>query len=169
MRRKGARRADASGRGVGGSATRLPPSRHARSRLVVGGAAMGLWKALAEDGGHAEKAIEAFAKTYGAVRPASISPSMAATTLLPSGVATNRQTQVRLDEGVLEAGKAAARSRRLDFNKYVERLIIEDTTGARAAGMAAAQRLIDEQGTFLDGLEQQLDAPYDQRQPGAAA
>jgi hypothetical protein len=84
-------------------------------------------------------------------------------------VATNRQTQVRLDEDVLEAGKAAARSRRLDFNKYVERLIIEDTTGARAAGMAAAQRLIDEQGTFLDDLEQQLDAPYSQQQPGAAA
>ncbi|MEV0222329.1 hypothetical protein [Streptomyces sp. NPDC050704] len=84
-------------------------------------------------------------------------------------MATNRQTQVRLDEGVLEAGKAAARSRRLDFNKYVERLIIEDTTGARAAGMAAAQRLIDEHGTFLDDLEQQLDAPYNQQQPGAAA
>jgi hypothetical protein len=84
-------------------------------------------------------------------------------------VATNKQTQVRLDEGVLEAGKAAARSRRLDFNKYVERLIIEDTTGARAAGMAAAQRLIDEHGTFLDDLEHQLDAPYAQQQPGAAA
>ncbi|MGP4051438.1 hypothetical protein [Streptomyces sp. 2A115] len=84
-------------------------------------------------------------------------------------MATNRQTQIRLDEGVLEAGKAAARSRRLDFNKYVERLIIEDTTGARAAGMAAAQRLIDEQGTFLDDLEQQLEAPYTQQQPGAAA
>lgn len=84
-------------------------------------------------------------------------------------MATNRQTQIRLDEDVLEAGKAAARSRRLDFNKYVERLIIEDTTGARAAGMAAAQRLIDEQGTFLDDLEQQLDAPYTQQQPGVAA
>ncbi|MFK4070536.1 hypothetical protein [Streptomyces sp. NPDC029674] len=83
-------------------------------------------------------------------------------------MATNKQTQVRLDESVLEAGKAAARSRRLDFNKYVERLIIEDTTGARAAGMAAAQRLIDEQGTFLDNLEQQLDAPSTQRQPDAA-
>ncbi|MFJ8469854.1 hypothetical protein [Streptomyces swartbergensis] len=81
---------------------------------------------------------------------------------------TKKQTQIRLDEGVLEAGKAAARSRSLDFNKYVERLIIEDTTGARAAGMAAAQRLINEHGTFLDDLEQQLDAPYDQ-QPGAAA
>ncbi|MFB8776333.1 hypothetical protein [Streptomyces broussonetiae] len=81
---------------------------------------------------------------------------------------TKKQTQVRLDEDVLEAGKAAARSRSLDFNKYVERLIIEDTTGARAAGMAAAQRLIDEHATFLDDLEQQLDTPYDQ-QPGAAA
>ncbi|MFE8950051.1 hypothetical protein [Streptomyces sp. NPDC007856] len=80
-----------------------------------------------------------------------------------------KQTQVRLEENVLEAGKAAARARRLDFNKYVERLIIEDTTGARAAGMTAAQRLIDEHGTFLDDLEEQLDAPYDQQQPGAAA
>ncbi|WP_229882158.1 hypothetical protein [Streptomyces alanosinicus] len=82
---------------------------------------------------------------------------------------TKKQTQVRLEGDVLEAGKAAARARRLDFNKYVERLIIEDTTGARAAGMAAAQRFIDEHGAFLDDLEQQLDTPYDQRQPGAAA
>ena len=37
-----------------------------------------------------------------------------------------------------------ARSLQLDFNRCVERLIIEDTTGARAAGMTAAQRLIDE-------------------------
>ncbi|MDQ0904276.1 hypothetical protein QFZ22_000261 [Streptomyces canus] len=81
---------------------------------------------------------------------------------------TKKQTQVRLDEDVLEAGKAAARSRSLDFNRYVERLIIEDTTGARAAGMVAAQRLIDEHGSFLDGLEQELESPYDQ-QPGAAA
>ncbi|WP_432190216.1 hypothetical protein [Streptomyces sp. Tue6028] len=50
----------------------------------------------------------------------------------------------------------------------MQRLSIEDTTGARAAGMAAAQRLIDEHGTFLDDLEQQLDVPY-QQQPGAAA
>ncbi|MEW2397948.1 hypothetical protein [Streptomyces sp. NPDC046862] len=82
---------------------------------------------------------------------------------------TKKQTQVRLDEDVLEAGKAAARSRSLDFNRYVERLIIEDTTGARAAGMAAAQRLIDEHGGFLDDLEQQLDAPYAEPQRGAAA
>ncbi|UXX97250.1 hypothetical protein N7U49_46130 [Streptomyces sp. AD2-2] len=80
-----------------------------------------------------------------------------------------KQTQVRLEEDVLEAGKAAARARSLDFNKYVERLIVEDTTGARAAGMAAAQRLIDEHGDFLDDLEQQLDAPYTDQQPGAAA
>lgn len=80
-----------------------------------------------------------------------------------------KQTQVRLDENALEAGKAAARARGLDFNKYVERLIIEDTTGARAAGMAAAQRLIDEHGAFLDDLEQELDTPYDASQPGVAA
>ncbi|WP_369265058.1 hypothetical protein [Streptomyces sp. R35] len=79
-----------------------------------------------------------------------------------------KQTQVRLEPEVLEAGKAAAAARRLDFNRYVERLIIEDTTGVRAAGMAAAQRLIDEHGTFLDDLEQQLDQPYIQ-QPGTAA
>ncbi|WP_344396624.1 hypothetical protein [Streptomyces vastus] len=82
---------------------------------------------------------------------------------------TKKQTQVRFDEDVLAAGKAAAAARRLDFNKYLERLIIEDTTGARAAGMTAAQRLIDEHGTFLDDLEQRLDAPYAEPQPGAAA
>ncbi|MEU1106539.1 hypothetical protein ABZ408_37110 [Streptomyces tibetensis] len=82
---------------------------------------------------------------------------------------TKKQTQVRLDEDVLAAGKAAAAARRLDFNRYVERLIVEDTTGARAAGMAAAQRLINEHGAFLDDLEQQLDAPYADPQPGAAA
>lgn len=80
-----------------------------------------------------------------------------------------KQTQVRLEENVLEAGKAAARARRLDFNKYVERLIVEDTTGARAAGMTAAQRLIDEHGGFLDDLEEQLDAPYADPQSGTAA
>jgi hypothetical protein len=46
---------------------------------------------------------------------------------------------------------------------------IEDTTGARAAGTAAAQRLVAEHGAFLDDLEQQLDAPYEQLKPGAAA
>ncbi|MFF4260316.1 hypothetical protein ACFY1L_55250 [Streptomyces sp. NPDC001663] len=80
-----------------------------------------------------------------------------------------KQTQVRLEPGVLAAGKDAAAARGLDFNRYVERLIIEDTTGARAAGMTAAQRLIEEHGAFLDDLEQQLDAPYAQPQPGAAA
>ncbi|MGW1910450.1 hypothetical protein ACWCQS_06800 [Streptomyces sp. NPDC002076] len=80
-----------------------------------------------------------------------------------------KQTQVRLEPGVLAAGKDAAAARGLDFNRYVERLIIEDTTGARAAGMAAAQRLIEEHGAFLDDLEQQLDAPYAEPQPGAAA
>ena len=80
-----------------------------------------------------------------------------------------KQTQVRLEPGVLAAGKDAAAARGLDFNRYVERLIIEDTTGARAAGMAAAQRLIEEHGVFLDDLEQQLDAHYAQPQPGAAA
>jgi hypothetical protein len=84
-------------------------------------------------------------------------------------VTSKKQTQVRLEEDVLEAGKAAARARSLDFNRYVERLIIEDTTGARAAGMSAAQRLIDEHGGFLDDLEEQLDAPYAEPQPGAAA
>ncbi|MBD0421619.1 hypothetical protein AB0L35_32215 [Streptomyces sp. NPDC052309] len=79
-----------------------------------------------------------------------------------------KQTQIRLEPDVLAAGKEAAASRGLDFNRYVERLIIEDTTGARAAGMAAAQRLLDEHGTFLDDLEHQLEQPYD-RQPGAAA
>ncbi|MFJ2925627.1 hypothetical protein ACIPIU_11500 [Streptomyces massasporeus] len=82
---------------------------------------------------------------------------------------TKKQTQVRLEENVLAAGKAAAAARRLDFNKYVERLIVEDTSGVRAAGMAAAQRLIDEHGAFLDGLEQELDAPYTDPQPSAAA
>ncbi|MFC8373400.1 MULTISPECIES: hypothetical protein [unclassified Streptomyces] len=83
---------------------------------------------------------------------------------------SKKQTQVRLEPDVLDAGKQAAAARGLDFNRYVERLIIEDTTGARAAGMAAAQRLIAEHGAFLDDLEQQLaDAPYEQLKPGAAA
>lgn len=82
---------------------------------------------------------------------------------------SKKQTQVRLEPDVLAAGKEAAASRGLDFNRYVERLIVEDTTGARAAGMAAAQRLIDQHGAFLDDLEQQLDAPYAAPQPGAAA
>ncbi|MEV6756735.1 hypothetical protein [Streptomyces sp. NPDC051214] len=80
-----------------------------------------------------------------------------------------RQTQVRLEPEVLAAGKDAAAARGLDFNRYIERLIIEDTTGARAAGMSAAQSFIDHHGAFLDDLEQQLDAPFDQPQQGAAA
>ncbi|WP_409467315.1 hypothetical protein [Streptomyces sp. HC307] len=80
-----------------------------------------------------------------------------------------KQTQVRLEPDVLAAGKQAAAARGLDFNRYVERLIIEDTTGARAAGMAAAQHLIEEHGAFLDDLERELDAPYGQPRPGAAA
>lgn len=82
---------------------------------------------------------------------------------------SKKQTQVRITENVLAAGKGAAAARGLDFNKYVEQLIIEDTTGARAAGMAAAQRFIDQHGDFLNELERQLDAPYTHQQPGAAA
>lgn len=76
---------------------------------------------------------------------------------------------MRLEPDVLAAGKDAAAARGLDFNRYVERLIIEDTTGARVAGMAAAQSFIDQHGTFLDDLEQPLDPPHDQLRPGAAA
>ncbi|MET7844044.1 hypothetical protein ABZT45_36710 [Streptomyces sp. NPDC005356] len=68
-----------------------------------------------------------------------------------------KQTQVRLAPDVLAAGKDAAAARGLDFNRYVERLIDEDTTGARGAGMAAAQRLLDRHGAFLDDLERDLD------------
>ncbi|WP_242438934.1 hypothetical protein [Streptomyces sp. CB00455] len=76
-----------------------------------------------------------------------------------------KQTQLRLEPDVLEAGKGAAAARGLDFNQYVQRLITEDTTGARAAGMAAAQRLLDTHGAFLQDLEEQLDA---QRTPTAS-
>lgn len=82
-----------------------------------------------------------------------------------------KQTQLRLAPDVLAAGKDAAAARGLDFNRYVERLIAEDTTGARAAGMAAAQRLIDTHGDFLATLEDELDtqhAPAPQNR-GAAA
>lgn len=68
-----------------------------------------------------------------------------------------KQTQVRLAPDVLAAGKEAAAARGLDFNRYVERLIDEDTTGARAAGMAAVQDLLDRHGDFLDSLERDLD------------
>ncbi|MGW8954708.1 hypothetical protein [Streptomyces sp. NPDC055709] len=80
-----------------------------------------------------------------------------------------KQTQIRLEPEVLEAGKGAAAARGMDFNVYVERLIVEDTTGVRAAGMAAAQRFITEHGDFLDNLERQLDEPHAQQQPGVAA
>lgn len=47
---------------------------------------------------------------------------------------------------MLAAGKGAAAARGLDFNKYVATLIVEDTTDARAASMAAAQKFIDAPG-----------------------
>jgi hypothetical protein len=71
-----------------------------------------------------------------------------------------KQTQLRLEPGVLAAGKDAAAARGLDFNRYIERLIAEDTSGARAAGMAGAQRLLDEHGSFLDALERDLDSQH---------
>ncbi|MGW0736621.1 hypothetical protein [Streptomyces sp. NPDC002851] len=73
---------------------------------------------------------------------------------------TRKQTQVRLEPEVLAAGKEAARARGLDFNHYVERLIDEDTTGARAAGMAAAQRFLDQHAGYLDQLEADLDRQH---------
>lgn len=39
----------------------------------------------------------------------------------------------------------------------------------RGAGMAAAQRFIEEHGGFLDDLERQLDAPHCRSEPEAAA
>ncbi|MFD4144562.1 hypothetical protein [Streptomyces sp. NPDC058572] len=82
-----------------------------------------------------------------------------------------KQALLRLEPEVLAAGKDAAAARGLDFNKYVERLIAEDTTGARAAGMSAAQRLIDTHGDFLADLEDDLDAQHAPvpRNRGAAA
>ncbi|WP_240509389.1 hypothetical protein [Streptomyces agglomeratus] len=71
-----------------------------------------------------------------------------------------KQTQLRLEPDVLAAGKDAAAARGLDFNRYVERLIAEDTTGARAAGMAAAQHLIDRHAHFLADLEADLDTQH---------
>ncbi len=71
-----------------------------------------------------------------------------------------KQTQLRLAPEVLAAGKDAAAARGLDFNKYVERLIAEDTSGARAAGMTAAQRLIDQHADFLADLEANLDEQH---------
>ncbi|MFE9007492.1 hypothetical protein ACFYOY_36135 [Streptomyces sp. NPDC007875] len=80
-----------------------------------------------------------------------------------------KQTQIRLAPHVLAVGKDAAAARGLDFNKYVERLIAEDTTGVRAAGMAAAQRLIDDHGDFLADLEAGLDAQHAAAGPRDAA
>lgn len=75
-----------------------------------------------------------------------------------AGLGRPAEPPVRLTPDVLASGKETAAARGLDFNRYVERLIAEDTTGARAAGVAAAQRLIDLHGDFLDGLEEALDA-----------
>ncbi|GAA3372262.1 hypothetical protein GCM10017744_103080 [Streptomyces antimycoticus] len=80
-----------------------------------------------------------------------------------------KQTQLRLEPEVLAAGKDAAAGRDLDFNRYVERLIIEDTTGSRAAGMAAAQRLINDHGAFLADLEADLDMQHAAAGPRGAA
>ncbi|MFB8442694.1 hypothetical protein ACFC7A_26950 [Streptomyces niveus] len=80
-----------------------------------------------------------------------------------------KQTQVRLAPAVLAAGKGAAAVRGLNFNTYVERLIAEDTTGARAAGMTAAQRMIDTHGGFLEELEGELDAQDEPSGPRGAA
>lgn len=82
-----------------------------------------------------------------------------------------KQTQVRLEPDVLARGKDAAAARGIDFNRYVERLIDEDTTGARAAGMTATQSFLDTHAGFLDALEADLDAQYAPaaRPRGAAA
>ncbi|MGW0778787.1 hypothetical protein ACWD01_35395 [Streptomyces sp. NPDC002835] len=82
---------------------------------------------------------------------------------------TKKQTQLRLEPDVLAAGKDAAAARGLDFNRYIERLIAEDTSGARAAGMASAQRLLDEHSAFLNALEADLDAQHSPTPRGAAA
>ncbi|MFD6275518.1 hypothetical protein ACFWFI_08100 [Streptomyces sp. NPDC060209] len=71
-----------------------------------------------------------------------------------------QQTQLRLAPDLLAAGIGSAAAWGLDFNRYVERIISEGTTGARSAGMVAAQCLIDTHGDFLDGLEADLDAQY---------
>jgi hypothetical protein len=61
---------------------------------------------------------------------------------------------LRLPPTTLEAGRAAARFLNLSFSEYVERLIVEDATGARAVGMAAAQRMIATYGQYLDEIEE---------------
>ncbi|TJZ99600.1 toxin-antitoxin system HicB family antitoxin [Actinacidiphila oryziradicis] len=80
----------------------------------------------------------------------------------------NPQTNLRLAPETLEAAKEAAKTRGIPLNEYVERLITEDVSGVRGRGMAAAQRIIEDFGSFLDGLEQELDqrAP---RSSGSAA
>lgn len=82
-----------------------------------------------------------------------------------------KQTQLRLEPDLLAAGKEAAAARGLDFNQYVQRLIAEDTTGVRAAAMAAAQKVIDMHGDFLRDLEDDLDGRHTlpSHQQGAAA
>ncbi|MFJ2753661.1 hypothetical protein [Streptomyces sp. NPDC087297] len=67
---------------------------------------------------------------------------------------SNKQTQLQLEPEVLEAGIGAAAARGLDFNQYVQHLITEDTTSARAAGIAAAVRLMDTHADFLQNLEE---------------
>lgn len=67
------------------------------------------------------------------------------------------QTNLRLAPEALQAAKEAARTRGIPLNEYVERLITEDTSGARGRGMDAAQRIIDDFGTFLDEVEHELD------------
>jgi len=77
------------------------------------------------------------------------------------GVTEKKQTNLRLAPDAVEAAKQAAKARGLNLNEYIEQLVTEDTTGARGRGMAAAQRLIDTFGDFLQALE---DDPG--RQPG---
>ncbi|MDX6347838.1 MAG: hypothetical protein QOF84_2628 [Streptomyces sp.] len=79
------------------------------------------------------------------------------------------QTNLRLAEEALNAAREAARTRGLNLNEYVERLIVEDTTGARGRGMAAAQEIIDDYGPFLDDLEQELDQRTPRPAGGSAA
>ncbi|WP_078910010.1 hypothetical protein [Streptomyces sp. NRRL S-87] len=85
---------------------------------------------------------------------------------------TTQQTRLRPEPDVLAAGKDDAAARGPDFDQYVQRLITEGTPGARAAGMAAAQRLLDAHGAYLEHLEARLDArhtPAPRTGRGAAA
>lgn len=79
------------------------------------------------------------------------------------------QTNLRLAPEALEAAKEAAKTRGIPLNEYVERLITEDVSGARGRGMAAAQRIIDDFGPCLDGLEQELDQRAQHSSGSAAA